>query len=125
MFDYEVASRLDPSNAGIWNGLCWDRALTGQLDQALKDCNELLRLRPNAWNTIDSRGLVYLKRGELDSAIADCEAVMKLNPKASGSLYGLGVAKNKKQAGSGDADLTAAKAMNPNIEEIFAAYDVK
>jgi len=50
---------------------------------------------------------------------------MKLNPKASGSLYGLGVAKNKKQAGSGDADLTAAKAMNETIDKTFAEYDVK
>ena len=102
-----------------------DRALSDQLPQALKDCNESLRLRPNDSNTMDSRGLVYLKLGQLDNAIADYEAVMKLNPKASGSLYGLGMAKNKKQAGSGDADLAAAKAMNAKIDEIFAGYGVK
>jgi regulator of sirC expression with transglutaminase-like and TPR domain len=66
------------------------------LEQALKDCHESLRLRPNDSNTLDSRGLVYLKLADLDNAIADYDAVMKLNPKVSGSLYGRGLAKNKK-----------------------------
>jgi hypothetical protein len=50
---------------------------------------------------------------------------MKLNPKASGSLYGRGLAKNKKQAGSGDDDLTAAKGMNTRVVENFVHYGVK
>ena len=123
--DYTQATRLEPKNAGYWNLACWARAISDQLEQALKDCNESLRLRPNDSNTIDSRGLVYLKLGQIDKAIADYEAVMKLDPKAASSLYALGMAKNKKEAGSGDADLAAAKVLNAKIDETFAGYGVK
>jgi tetratricopeptide (TPR) repeat protein len=32
--------RLAPANAAGWSGRCWSRAIVGQLDQALADCNE-------------------------------------------------------------------------------------
>jgi tetratricopeptide (TPR) repeat protein len=95
------------------------------LDQALKDCNESLRLRPNDANTLDSRGLVYLKLSNLDKAIDDYDAVVKLNPKAAGSLYGRGIAKQKKgDRAGGKADIVAAKAARPEIAELFVRYGV-
>jgi hypothetical protein len=36
----------------------------GDLQAALKDCNEALRLRPNFVDALDSRGLVNLKSGQ-------------------------------------------------------------
>jgi hypothetical protein len=37
--------------------------VTGELQSALRDCNEALRLRPNFVDALDSRGLVNLKSG--------------------------------------------------------------
>jgi hypothetical protein len=42
--DYDQAIKLQPQNPSSWNSRCWLRALAGQLDQALKDCDESLRL---------------------------------------------------------------------------------
>jgi tetratricopeptide (TPR) repeat protein len=75
-----------------WNGRCWCRAIVGELQAALADCNEALRLEPNAAATLDSRGLIYLKSGEWDSAIADYDSALRLDPKLASSLYGRGLA---------------------------------
>jgi len=46
-----------------FNNRCWARTVIGDLQAALKDCNEALRLRPNFVDALDSRGLVNLKSG--------------------------------------------------------------
>src|SRR5262249_50854176 len=80
--DYDALTRLQPSNAGIWNGRCWARAVIGaDLDGALADCNESLRLKPDVANTIDSRALVNLKRGDLDAALADYDRALSIDPR--------------------------------------------
>jgi tetratricopeptide (TPR) repeat protein len=99
--------------------------MTGQLDQALSDCNESLRLRTDPY-TLDSRGLVYLKLGQYDAAIADYDAVLKSVPDFPDSLYGRGMAKRKKGDGAGsDMDLTRAKALRADIAAEFARYGIK
>jgi tetratricopeptide (TPR) repeat protein len=99
--------------------------MIGQLDQALADCNESLRLSRDPY-TLDSRGLVYLKLGQFDPAIADYTAVLKEVPNFADSLYGRGLAKRKKgDATGGQADVAAAKALRPDVAEEFAKYGVK
>ena len=103
----------------------WARAIAGQLEGGLADCNESLRLKPDP-NTLDSRGLVYLKSGKFDAAIADYDGALKENPKMSGSLYGRGIAKQKKGDNAGAAtDISAAKELRPNVAELFAKYGVQ
>jgi tetratricopeptide (TPR) repeat protein len=116
---------MQPTNANWWNYRCWDRAILGRLEAALTDCNEALRLKPNDSNTLDSRGLTYLKLGQLEKAIADYDAALKTDPKLAGSLYGRGVAKLKKGDSSGAADISAAKAIKSGIAEEYAKYGVK
>ena len=45
--DYTEAIRLDPKNAAAFNNRCMARALAGQLEQALEDCETSLTLRPS------------------------------------------------------------------------------
>jgi len=96
---------------------CWASGLVSHdLAGALADRNEALRLLPNNPNFLNSRGLVQLKLGALDRAIADYGSAVAQNPKDAGSLYGRGVAKLK----SGNtADITAAKAIKPDIAEVY------
>ena len=39
----------------------------GQTQQALSDCNAALKIKPDAADVLDTRGLVYLKLGQLPS----------------------------------------------------------
>jgi tetratricopeptide (TPR) repeat protein len=101
------------------NGRCWARALLGQdLERALADCNQALRLLPKDPMTLDSRGLVHLRRGELDAAIRDYDDALRLNPKLVWSLYGRGLAERRKgDSGRADADIAAAVAINPKLPD--------
>lgn len=116
----------NPTNAALHNNRCWIRAVEGaELDEALTDCNESLRLAPNDAQTLDSRGLVYLKRGEYAAALADYEAAVALEPQQAHFVYGRGVTRlNLGQADEGAADLRAALALEPDIGEIFEGYGV-
>ena len=99
------------------------RALAGQLDGALADCNESLRLRPNSANVLDSRALVYLKSSRFDSAIADYDEALRLDANQARSLYGRGLAKQKKgDAAGAAADIAAAKAIRADIAAEFDSF---
>jgi hypothetical protein len=122
--DYDQVVRLAPTSAAGWSGRCWSRAIIGQLEQTLPDCNEALRLESSA-TALEGRALVYLKSGQIDKAIADYDAALKTNPKLPGPLYGRGIAKVRKgDVAGGNADTAAAKDINAKIAEQFAAYNV-
>jgi tetratricopeptide (TPR) repeat protein len=97
----------------------------GQLQPALADCTEALRLRPEYVHALDSRAFVHLRSGRYDEAIADYDAALLLDPRKVASLYGRGMAKRRKQdfAGGG-ADIAAARAISPNVSVEFARYGI-
>jgi len=125
--DYGQAIAIDPKNAITYNQRCWARVLSGNdLADALADCDESLRIAPGVANTLNSRGLVYLKLGGFRQAIDDYGAAIAKNAKDADSLYGRGLARQKNgDAAGGDADIAAAKAIKPNIVDVFAGYGVK
>lgn len=112
-------------NDGL-NGRCWSRALLNRnLDKALGDCNAAVRNNPKNFASLDSRGLVFLRRGEFAKAIADYDAALAIQPKRAWSLYGRGLAKLKSGgAVGGKADVAAALAVNPNMAAQAAKYRV-
>ena len=125
MEDYDQAIKLDPNFAHAYNNRCWSGAVLGRTEQAAADCTRVLKLH-NIANTFENRGFIYLKRGEFDRAIADYEAGLRLDPPNKADfLYGRGLARSKKGDAGGDADIAAAKAINPHIAEDFAKYGVK
>jgi tetratricopeptide (TPR) repeat protein len=127
-FDLWIRSHpQDGRLPSVLNARCSLQAQTDQnLDQALKDCNAALRLRPNTAAFLDSRGLVQLRRGELDRAIADYDASLALRSRSADSLYGRGLAKLRKGLrAEGQSDLAAATAMQPTIANRFAAWGLK
>lgn len=122
--EYTQAIQLNSGNASAFNNRCFDRAIIGQLQNALADCNESLRLSPNKAYALDSRGFAYLKLGQFEAAIADYDAALNLDPKMASSLYGRGIAKLKKGDADGHADITAAKAVDADIANEMAALGV-
>jgi tetratricopeptide (TPR) repeat protein len=117
-FDAIIADRTsDEMKAAAFNGRCWDRALLKQdLDKALGDCNQALRLAPRDPDVLDSRALVHLRRGELDLALADYDAAVRAQPGAAITLYARAAARLKKGLkADSEADLAAAKKLDPKI----------
>jgi hypothetical protein len=63
---------------------------------------------------------VYLRAGQWDLAIAD------FNPKLASSLYGRGVAKQRKGDSAGaKTDIAAAQAINQNIADFCCRRELK
>jgi tetratricopeptide (TPR) repeat protein/energy-coupling factor transporter ATP-binding protein EcfA2 len=125
--DYSQAIALDPTDSTAYNGRCWVEVIVGRdLEQALADCNESLRLRPNDPYTLDSRGFAYYKLGRMDEAIADFDAALNIDPKLPSSLYGRGLLKLKhNDATGGEADIASAKAIKPDIAQQMADGGIK
>ena len=122
--DFDQAFALEPKNsynagldADAHNDRCWTRMIGGKdLQQALSDCNESLRIRSDNEDAIESRGFVYLELGQLDDAIVDFNAALKIDSELAKSLYGRSLAKQKKGDRAGaNADMAAAKAIQPDI----------
>lgn len=123
--DYDDALRIAPNLDVVWSGRCWVRAILGDLQAALEDCNRALKARANA-ATYDSRGLIYLKMGRLSAAIDDYNSALQLDPKLPSALYGRGLAKLKQGNNlAGEADVANAKTVQPDIGDEFARYAVR
>ena len=71
-------------------------------------------------------GLAFLLQGQFDQAIVDFDQALKLRPTLASALYGRGVAKLRKgENASGEAEVSAAKAIKPNVAEEFARYGLR
>ena len=95
------------------------------LPQALSDCDQALRIRPNYESALKSRGLVFLKLDRPNDALVDYSSALKQNPKNAFSLYGAGLARLRKGDNDGNADLDAAKAIDAEVADEYARYGLK
>ena len=58
-------------------------------------------------------------------AIADYSAALGIKPGKASALYGRGLARRKKgDTAAGDADISAAKALQSNIDKKLAKYGI-
>ena len=124
--DYDRYLTSQPNDAEILNERCWTHAtLGGDLNIALADCTRSLQLKASA-EASDSRGLVYLKLGRFSEARADYDQALAQFADYPSSLFGRGIAKRHLgDTASGNADIAAAKKLDPTIAKQFAKYGVK
>lgn len=126
-FDQWIDAHQDDGRlAQALNGRCWARTLVGrELEAALKDCNQALRIHPKAPDILDSRALAYLRLGRYDKAIADYDAALQNHARNAWSLYGRGVAKMRQGLKTeGEADIDAAKAADPEAVRSAEKYGI-
>jgi tetratricopeptide (TPR) repeat protein len=118
---YSEAIRRNPKDADHLEARCRVRARLGSdLQGALADCNEALRLAPDTTSIFNSHGLVQIKLGSFSQAIADYSAFIAKNSgddlDRADALYGRGVAKIKLgDTAGGNADIAAAKAIKSDF----------
>lgn len=113
-----------PNDAALRNNRCWLRVTAGrELDQALADCNEAVRLEPDNQNALDSRGLVHYKLGQYDAALADYDAALKGDPERGHYLFGRALALSALgRSEDAQAVFDAAEAAEPGIAALYATY---
>ena len=102
----------DKGNALANRGLAYKNK--GQLDRALDDYNEAVRLSPNTSNNYNLRGSGYDAVKQYDRAILDYDQALKLDPKSSTAYNNRGLAYvHLGQFDRGIQDYTQAIKLNP------------
>lgn len=122
--DYTQAVQITPQNASPFAGRSLAYLARGDLQQALKDCQEAIRLAPTRRDLIENRGLVYLRLKRVELALADFEAALESNPRLSSSLFARGIIRLRRGDARGNADVSAAQAIQPDVANDLGRYGV-
>ena len=76
----------------------------GEIDKAINDYSEAVRLAPGDVSVYENRAYCYLRRGEFDKAIADCNEAIRLDPNLALVWSYLATAYSQKDEISQDID---------------------
>ena len=118
--DYDQAIQLNPNSASHYNNRGIIYRLKHDYDRAIADYDEAIWLKSDYVAAFYNRALAYTDKGEYDHALTDFGVVLQFNPKSALVLYARGLTLLKKgDTGAGNADIIAAKAINPDIAEQF------
>jgi MTH538 TIR-like domain (DUF1863)/Tetratricopeptide repeat len=122
--DYDRAIELVPDNGAFLRAGCYSHGVWGeQLDQGLAQCDAALRVDPGEAGTLDSRGIIHLRRGDFQAALADFDAAVRADPNYAPALYGRGIAHLRLgQSEAGRADIAAATARDQDTASRYAGY---
>jgi tetratricopeptide (TPR) repeat protein len=119
--DFNEAIRLRPNSPITFNNRAVSYRNKGDFDHALADYDEAIRLNPNYIAAFYNRGLLFDEKKEYERAIDDFNVALKIDPQNPIVLFRRGEAFLKEgSAGAGNADIAAAKAINPDIAEAIA-----
>ena len=124
--DIDTGVRMAPAQnqPAAYNERCFFLARIGRGQDGLADCDKALSLRPRNANILDSRGYAYLRLGQYQMAIRDYDSALRINSRMADTLFSRGVAKLKLGDRRGDADINAAKQIDPAIAERMAKLGV-
>ena len=70
-----------PTLASAFSNRCWAYNTKGDLDAAVADCNEAIRLNPKSQYAFIHRGNAFRRKDEKDRAIADYSEAVRVAPK--------------------------------------------
>ncbi|MDP9415355.1 MAG: tetratricopeptide repeat protein [Pseudomonadota bacterium] len=121
------AIKRHPKDVVLLNNRCWTRATHNvELEQALSDCDQALKLAPDRPDVMDSRAFVLLRMGRFKEAVASFDKALALAPTMAASLYGRGIAKlrdgNREE---GEKDLAAARRYVFDIDAVYRGYGIE
>lgn len=123
--DYDAILEKNAEDTAALTERCWARALARHdLDGALADCNDAVRLAPREARGLGTRAFVYLRLGLDEAAVSDYSAALEIEPRNAEYLFGRGRAKTRHgDLDGGRADMDAARAIDPEVEKTFARYE--
>jgi len=86
---YQRILELEPDNIISMNNLAWILSeVQGKHQEALNLAQRGLKIAPNYYDLIDTRGVIYYRLGEFDKAIRDFNECIKLYPDITPSSIG-------------------------------------
>ncbi|MEP6897025.1 MAG: aspartyl protease family protein [Rhodanobacter sp.] len=114
----------DAMLGSMLNARCWARSLSDQmLNDALDDCRKAIRRDGKTSAYLDSLGMVQLRLGHYAESINAYQQAVAQMPHSAWSRYGLGLAEIRSgQTDAGNADLVAARVLDPKIEARATKY---
>ena len=113
--DFNQAIKLNPQFAFAFNSRGIAYQSKGQYDCAIEDYDQAIKLNPQFAFAFNSRGLAYQNKGRYDRAFQDFDEAIKLNPQFADAFYNRSLAKKKGDEAGAEADLAAARKINPNV----------
>lgn len=123
--DYDRVIALGADGPIPRNGRCWSLAILNRdLDEAMKDCNEAIRLMPEDGNQFNSRAFLRYQGGDYAGAVADYTASLALNPGSGSSHYMRGRAKAKLGDPTASQDIDEGIEIEAGVAERYASYGV-
>jgi tetratricopeptide (TPR) repeat protein len=118
--DYNLAIQLNPNAANHYNNRGIIYRLKHEYDRAIADYDEAIWLKRDYIAAFYNRAFAYADKGDYDRALEDFGVVLRFNPKSALALYARGTMLIKKGGTeAGNADIAAAKAIDPSIAEEF------
>ena len=97
-----------------------ENSQNGRYDQALKDFNDALKLKPNDAMLITYRGVVYYAKGQNDLAMKDFNRAIEIDPKAGKAYYQRGmIYENQEKYAQAVPELKKAKSLGYNVDPVF------
>jgi tetratricopeptide (TPR) repeat protein len=82
--DFTRAIEMRPEFAEGWNKRATAYFLMGDLEQSLRDCDEVMRRNPNHFGALSGYGLIHVQRGDLERALEYFERALEINPNLRG-----------------------------------------
>ena len=79
-----------------YNNRALARRSNGEIDRAIEDYSEAIRLRPDYYIAINNRGVAFMSKGDLDRAIADFDRTIELKPDHLVAYHARAVALDRK-----------------------------
>lgn len=93
---------------------------SGRYDQALKDFNEALKLKPNDPMLTTYRGVVYYAKGQNDLAMKDFNRAIEIDPKCGKAYYQRGmIYDNQEKYPQAVTELKKAKSLGYGVDPVF------
>ncbi len=84
--------------AAAYNNRGLARRLNGELEQAIDDYSEAIRLKPDYYIAINNRGVALMSKGEFDAAVNDFSRTIELKPDHLAAYYNRAMAFGRKSA---------------------------
>ena len=105
-------------NAYVQRGM--DNCQSGRYDQALKDFNEALKLKPKDPALVTYRGVVYYAKGQNDLAMKDFNQALEIDPKFGKAYYQRGmIYENQQKYAPAATELKKAKSLGYSVDPLF------
>lgn len=108
------------------NSIAWILATrNAALPVALSLADAALALDAHSAPFLDTSGVILLQLGRHAEAVRQLDVALAIEPRMAGTLYVRGVARRRLGlTAAGDADLVAARTINPAIDAEYARYGI-